>query len=256
MSDVHYIPDEPAPIPRRGFRVTTLMVLVLVVGGLAGLLIRAVDRAREAARLSQCVSNLKYIGLALHNYHEAYGCFPPAYVADAAGKPMHSWRVLILPFMDMEQTALYNAYNMAEPWDSPNNRKLIGPMRNIYGCPSRDGGPTLTSYVAIVGPRTVFPGSKSRRIAEIRDGTTETILLAEVSNVDVAWTEPRDLDVETMSWIINDRSKPAVSSVHSRAPTLLFADGMVRSLSTVSPAALKAMTTIDGGEGPNFHLEW
>ncbi len=203
-------------------------------------------------RHAQCISNLKYIGLALHNYHEAFGCFPPAYVADETGKPMHSWRVLILPFMS--DGSLFKAYNMAEPWDGPNNRKLLDQRPGDFGCPSRDAMGHLTSYVAIVGPKTTFPGSKSRRIAEIGDGTIETILLAEVSNVDIPWTEPRDLDVETMSWIINDPSKPAVSSVHRRAPTLLFADGTVRSLSTLSPAVLKAMSTIDGGEGPNFHL--
>ena len=60
--------------------------------------------------------------MAVANYHETYGCFPPAYVADRDGKPMHSWRVLILPFL--EQRELYNAYNFAEPWDGPNNRKL------------------------------------------------------------------------------------------------------------------------------------
>jgi translation elongation factor EF-Tu-like GTPase len=61
--------------------------------------------------------------LAVANYHETYGCFPPAYVADRDGKPMHSWRVLILPFL--EQQELYHAYNFAEPWDGPNNRKLM-----------------------------------------------------------------------------------------------------------------------------------
>jgi Protein of unknown function (DUF1559) len=250
MSEIHYIPDEPVPIPRRGMRVTTLMVLVLVVGGLLGLLLRVlrgVETHSERARRSQCVNDLKQLGLALHNYHEAFGCFPPAYVADATGKPMHSWRVLILPFL--EQSTLYDAYNMDEPWDGPNNRKLLGQRPVVYDCPSRDGGPTLTSYVAIVGPRTAFPGSKTRSLGEISDGTTETILIAEVANVDIPWTEPRDLDVGTMSWIVNDPSKPAVSSVHRRAPTLLFADGSVRSLGTFpSSATLRAMTTIDGGE--------
>jgi Protein of unknown function (DUF1559) len=246
MNDIHFIPDEVTPIPRRGLRLTTLMALVLVVGGLAGLLGRAVNQSREAARASQCFC-IKQIALALHNYHSIYNCFPPAYVADANGKPMHSWRVLILPFL--EYSTLYQSYSMAEPWDGPNNRKLLDQRPSVYHCPSRDCGPTLTSYAAIVGPGTAFPGSKGTGLDEIRDGTAQTILIAEIANVDIPWTEPRDLDVRTMSWIINDHSKPAISSFHTRAPTLLFADGSVRGYRTFpSPANLKAMTTIDGGE--------
>jgi hypothetical protein len=246
MSDIHYIPDEVTPIRRRGLRLTTLMVLVLVVGGLAGLLIRAVDQAREAARASQCFC-IKQIAVALYNYHDTYGSFPPAYVADATGKPMHSWRVLLLPFL--EYSTLYQSYSMAEPWDGPNNRKLLDQRPSVYHCPSRVCGPTLTSYVAIVGPKTAFPGSKATKLSDIRDGTSRTIMIAEVSNVDIAWTEPRDLDTESMSWVIDDPSKPSFSSPHSVGPAVIFADAMLRRLGRFQPAAtLKALTTINGGE--------
>ncbi len=229
MSDLHFIPDEVTPIPRRGgFHVKTLMIMVLVVGGMAGMLIRAVDQAREAARASQCLCILCMIARSLcYNYHETYGSFPPAYVADATGKPMHSWRVLILPFL--EQSTLYQSYSMAEPWDGPNNRKLLAQRPNIYACPSRLGGPTLTSYVAIVGPKTAFPGSKTTKLGDIHDGPSGTILIAEVSNVDIAWTEPRDLDAETMSWAIDDPKRPSISSPHSVAGrrVRVFADGIL-----------------------------
>src|SRR5262245_3382414 len=65
-----------------------------------GLLLPAVSVAREPARRMQCLNNLKQIALALHNYDATYGSLPPAYIADASGKPMHSWRVLILPFLE------------------------------------------------------------------------------------------------------------------------------------------------------------
>src|SRR5262249_42952585 len=74
------------------------------------------------ARRSQCKNNLKQIGLAMFNYHDAYGCFPPAYIADADGRPMHSWRVLLLPFLD--EAARYRKYRFDEPWDGPNNSEL------------------------------------------------------------------------------------------------------------------------------------
>src|SRR4051812_9073955 len=74
---------------------------------------------REASKRTQCKNNLKEIALALHNYHEAYGCFPPAYIADKDGRPMHSWRVLILPYLD--EKPLYLKYRFDEPWNGPHN---------------------------------------------------------------------------------------------------------------------------------------
>ena len=240
-------PPAASPSRRLGLRITTLMAIVLVIGGLLGLGSRAVHQAREAARASQCLCNLCMIKLALLNYHEANGSFPPAYVADADGKPMHSWRVLILPYL--EHNPLFATYNMAEPWDGPNNRKLLDLRPNVYDCPSRGAGRGLTSYVAIVGPGTAFPGSKTTKLGDIHDGPGRTILVAEVSNVDIAWTEPRDLDAQTMSWVIDDPSRPSLSSPHAEGPAVVFADSSYRRLGTYHPLeALKAMTTINGGE--------
>src|SRR5579872_1042254 len=89
--------------------------LIIVCGGiLAGFTLPAIQAAREAARRAQCANNLKMIGLALAQYESQYGRFPPAYIADADGKPMHSWRVLILPYLDEE--SLYSEYDFSEPW--------------------------------------------------------------------------------------------------------------------------------------------
>jgi hypothetical protein len=248
LSEIHFIPNDPVPVRRRGIRLTTLMVGVLVVGGGIGVLVRGVHQAREAARDAQCVSNLKQIGLALLNYREVYGCFPPAYIADADGKPMHSWRVLICPFM--ESSSFYNSYNLAQPWDSLSNRKVLGWYQpNFYECPTRGAKRGLTSYVMIVGPNTVAPGAHSIKLEDIRDGADRSICVAEVGDVDIPWGEPRDLDAGTMSWVINDSSRPSISSLHPRGPAVLLADGFVRRLGRTQPAAtLKALTTISGGE--------
>ena len=240
--------------PRRGFPLTSLMVGVLVVGGLAGMLGRAVQQAREAARESQCFC-IKAIAIALHNYHDVHGSFPPAYVADSTGRPVHSWRVLLLPFL--EEGTLYNAYNMAEPWDGPNNRKLLDRRPSVYHCPSRDDDPSTTSYLAVTGPGTAFPGAGSTKLAEIVDGTSRTVLIAEVSNVEVAWTAPVDLDVRSMSWTIDDPSKPGFSSPHARGPLFLFADATLRRLGRSTPTStLKALTTIKGGEAFDRAQSW
>ena len=133
------------------------------------LLLPAVNSAREASRRMQCSNNLRQIALALHNYHDTYGCFPPAYLADRNGKPMHSWRVLILPFI--EQSALYQKYDFSEPWDGPKNSKLLSSMPHVYSCPSvartAAGRSTCTSYLAVVGPTTVWPGRATRSLNEI-----------------------------------------------------------------------------------------
>ena len=110
------------------------------------LLLPAVQSAREAARRAQCSNNLKQIGLAFHNYHDSYGCLPPAYIPDGNGQPMHSWRVLILPFV--EQSPLYDQYDFDEPWNGPNNSKLPRNARtSSFARPTRgkDRRPPATS---------------------------------------------------------------------------------------------------------------
>lgn len=84
-------------------------------------------------RRCQCANNVKQILIALHNCHDDHGSFPPAYVADESGRPIHSWRVLILPYMDRQD--LYDQYDFHEPWNSPGNRELLATTGNPYHCP-------------------------------------------------------------------------------------------------------------------------
>ncbi len=151
-----------------------------------------------------CSNNMKQIALALHNYHDVYKCFPPAYVPDENGKPMHSWRVLILPYM--EQQPLYNAYNFDEPWDGPNNGKLLTQLRYGYSCPSQNWRAqtprTVTDYVAVVGPSTAWPGPVGRKLSDLSDPASDTILILEATGHDIAWMEPRDFtSAEAMQFV-------------------------------------------------------
>ena len=107
------------------------------------------EAAREAARRSQCANNLKQIALAMHNYHDVFKSFPPAVITDKNGRPMHSWRVAILPFI--EQAALYKNYKFDEPWDGPNNRNLDNIAIPVFRCPSDPGhGPETAGAVVTV----------------------------------------------------------------------------------------------------------
>jgi prepilin-type processing-associated H-X9-DG protein len=184
--------------------------------------------SRESPVRSRCKSNLKRLGLAMYNYHERYNCFPPAYVADDHGRPMHSWRVLLLPFLN--EGRLYEQYHFDEPWDGPNNRRLADTAMPVFHCPSDEHSgstspPTMTSYVAVVGAETIWPDSRSAAIRDITDGTASTIAIVEISNSGIHWMEPRDLHIAQMAPIINPKSGQGFSSRHSGGAHALLCDG-------------------------------
>jgi hypothetical protein len=176
--------------------------------------VNASRHAREAAMASQCRGHFCGIALALHNYADAYGSFPPPFIADEQGRPMHSWRVLILPFID--QKDLYSRYRFDEPWDGPNNRQLHSESIRLFNCTTRfpDEDSPLTSYLAVVGPDTVWPESGTVRPQDVTNGLRNTLMVVEVGNSDVHWMEPRDLHVLQMAPTINPKSGQGISSPH------------------------------------------
>ncbi len=255
-------PSDAGMTPRRGMGTGAIVAIVLAVvavvalvcgGVLVALLLPAVQAAREAARRITCNNNLKQIGLAMHNYEMKYKCLPPAYIPDKNGKPMHSWRVLILPFM--EEEGLYRQYRFSEPWNSPHNRALAAQMPRVYACPSEGPASSLeTSYAMIVGPHTISDGPTARSLAAFRDGLSNTIMVAEAANAHINWMEPRDLDAKKMQFRIGGNGNPnasrnEISSPHFNGANVLFCDGSVLFLrSSTDPKQVEAMTTIDGGE--------
>ncbi len=110
------------PPPRRSWPVWLRSLLAALAG--TGLLCLLAFHPGSAPRWrrSECANHLRQIALALHDYHQVYGCLPPAHVDGPGGKPMHSWRVLILPFLHYDE--LYRQYDFAEPWDGPKNSLL------------------------------------------------------------------------------------------------------------------------------------
>ena len=200
---------------------------------------------RENAGRSQCINNLKQIGLAMHNYHAEHKTFPPAYTVDKAGKPLLSWRVLILPYL--EQDALYKEFHLDEPWDSDHNRALIDRMPSTYRCPagsSKRADVAKTTYLTPRGKATIFPGSEGIKIQKITDGTSNTIFVVDASDDRaVTWTKPDDWDVDP---------KPDLKGIFGHHPggtPFSFADGSVRFIKeTVDPKVIEMLITRDGGE--------
>ena len=234
---------------RPRFTVRGLMGLVLVVG----LACSVVSGLRWNRRMSgcgpTCGSNISQIGLALRQYHEVNDCFPPAYVTDDVGNKLYSWRVLILPYLDYGD--IYDHYNLCQAWNGPDNIRLSNTRLRTFCCPyswDYSAAPNATNYVAVTGPGTLFPGACSSTIHDVRDRTS-TLLVAEVAGPPIGWAEPRGLDVSTMSFAVNDPTRPSLSSRDDAGPAVAFVDGKVRRLGrSVLPATVKAITTIAGGE--------
>jgi hypothetical protein len=196
---------------------------------LVGLLKPALTAARQdtSHRLSR--NNLKQFGLAMHNFHDAYGSFPPTASYDDNGKKLLSWRVFLLPFLG--QGKIYQQFHLDEPWDSEHNRKLIPKMPAIYRNPfAESGGKGKTSYLALVGKEgkqflTVFSGKAGVPIREVTDGTSNTIMIIEVApEFAVPWTKPQDLQIDFKNPLKGIFGK---KTEHTRA---LFCDGSVHTL--------------------------
>jgi len=174
---------------------TFILLLLLSLGTIVVIVfvLPVVHAPREAGRRATCINNLRQISLALLTYEAQYHCFPPAYIPDKDGKPMHSWRVLILPYLGRND--LYQQYNFNEPWDGPNNRTLLAKRPKLFSCPSEyKAGATATSYVAVVGKNALWRADKPRSVDELalHEGTSNTVMLVEVANAGINWTEPRD----------------------------------------------------------------
>jgi RNA polymerase sigma factor (sigma-70 family) len=189
----------------------------------------AQQRAEEAKRMLQLgdevgpvtrsANNLKHIGIAFHSYHDTHQKFPAAAIPDKDGKPLLSWRVAILPWL--EQHDLYRSFKLDEPWDSPHNKKLLAQMPAVYAPvkgPDREKG--LTFYQVFVGKGTVFEGNTGIRLLDIRDGTSNTILAVEAANA-VPWTKPEDLPYSA------DKPLPKLGGMFKGGFNVLLADGSV-----------------------------
>ncbi|UUO05793.1 DUF1559 domain-containing protein [Blastopirellula sp. J2-11] len=236
---------------RTGATNPAVIVIVIVVVGfsllmcsgiMVALLLPAVQQARAAARRMQSTNNMKQIGLALHNYADVYGSFPPAYIADEDGNPMHSWRVLILPFL--EQQLLYSQYDFDEPWDGPNNRLLMSQMPETYNDPTvTSPGDGATSYQALSDVSTIMSEAATTRFMDITDGTSNTALIVENTGAMVPWLRPDDTKVAAFVQGIPFENGPVGGT------QILMADGSVRFISENTAAqTLQGISTRNGGE--------
>jgi hypothetical protein len=238
------------------------------------------DEAREAAARARSITNLKLIGLAMNEFHASFGTYPPAVIAGPNGKPWHSWRVLLLLYLD--QGELFNQYRFDEPWDGPNNIKLLDRMPEVYRDPIHgDDRGHSTHYAALVGKATAFPPSGAVQrdaqqfpigqgmggatgVQDMTDGTSTTLLVAPVGpERKIPWTKPEDIAVGPdfpglgrpggIAAPYRALSGPAG---HRAAPVLCGDDSVLVLIDTIHPNVLAALLTRAGGETITFDAIW
>ncbi len=146
------------------------------------------------AQRSQATNNLKQIGLAMHNFHDTHKRFASG-VKDEDGKPLLSWRVQLLPFI--EQAPLFKKFRMDEPWDSPHNKALIQHLPPTFAAPGSKPGAGKTNYVGLQHEKSIFSDREKMAFRDILDGTSNTIMVVEADDDHaVIWTKPDDLEFD------------------------------------------------------------
>lgn len=201
--------------------------------------IRASSRAAERAAFG---NNMKYVMLALHNYHDAYGHFPPAIVIDKESGVARSWRVEILPYIEQEN--LYNEYRKNEPWDSEANKKVLAKMPPIYRHSSQPKDSVFTSIFAAYGAGTMFEKKSdiAIRFRDVTDGTSNTIAIVEAKR-DIPWTKPEEIEFD-----VTAAKLPELGFV-PEGWQAGFGDGSVRFIArSIDPSLFYKLMTRAGGE--------
>jgi Protein of unknown function (DUF1559) len=210
----------------------------------AALVMPAMAKSKEAGMRHASMMNMKMLALAMHNYASvSQGRFPAAATVGADGKTKHSWRIEVLPYL--KQQSLYQQYHMDELWDSENNKKLIDKMPAVFRDPHDDPNSTTSSYSMITGKGTVGDGDRGTKLLDIKDGTSNTIMLVDAKR-DIPWTKPEDIEIDP------DTAKPLPKLGGHMTDgnfAAAFADGHVEILKdSLSPKILRAFFTIAGGE--------
>lgn len=209
----------------------------------AALLLPSV-RTGRGSRRNHCQNNLKQIILGILNYESANGVLPPAYTVDAKGRRLHSWRTLILPYM--EHTTLYKTIDLSKPWDDPANAEARASesIMSVYSCLSASLKPGFTTYLAVVGPRSVFAGPVPRQPAEVTDDPAAVLAVVDApADRAVHWMSPNDISPDEFLTF-----GPESTTNHAGVLLVAYLDGHVGAISKdVDADVLRSSVTIDDG---------
>ncbi|MBP86276.1 MAG: hypothetical protein CMJ64_06115 [Planctomycetaceae bacterium] len=223
------------------------------------LLLPAVSNHPRSPRM-YCSNHLKQIALALHHYHVEWDSLPPPVTYGEDGRAMHSWRELILPYLDAE--GLDKTYRLDEPWNGPHNSQLITAIPGVFQCSEAGSDASRTNYLAVVSsrgsqPQAAWTDGSAIRFRDFLDGTSNAILIVESCTDSVVWTEPCDLRYETLPLAINHEIGVGLSSKHPGGCQFVLADGSVRFVSQTLPAeTLRKLLLRNDGEDVGDRDYW
>jgi competence protein ComGC len=245
IKTIHEIKNEYQNNKQSGtfFSFVAILLVISITAILIGLILPGVNAPRYAVRPASCENILKGIAFSLHNYHDRYGSLPPAYTVDSEGKPLHSWRVLVLQCSEFRK--VYDKIRLNEPWNSEYNSQFHhfpGDQNSPYCCPKSqrtyreyfsflfdDPPPTNTDttrhqcdYSVITNLNTLFPGAESRSLNTLsREELAQTLLVVE-RPTPVCWMDPtQELTNETK-----------IGSSKHTIPNVMYADGSVHQFGT------------------------
>ena len=216
-----------------------------------------------------CANNLKIIGIGVHNFHAVYKGLPPLYICDEDGKPLHSWRVLLLPFI--EQQKLYDSIRLDEPWDSEYNKQFHNRVVPEYSCPDnrsckpgkdctyafiagtvpgKDGSSSNGPFRPAINNSSPYdPGAWEPRdhMAWWRDGASNQIIVVEVKEPFCWMDQTVDVTLDEISLGIN-KPNGRVGGFHSGGVNVLFGDGSTTFLrNSADPEKLRALADVQDG---------
>jgi hypothetical protein len=254
----------------RGLAITGIVLGVvgsLMIGPaiLLALLLPAVQKVRGAAERIESANNLRMLSLAMLNYSDTNtGQMPPSVVYGPDGKPLYSWRVLILPYVEADN--LYRQFHLDEPWDSPNNKPLLTQMPRCFA-DKADPQPGMTHYQVFDGPGAPFDssarpfrpfmlqgrngplnlqasGHELRFPMSFVDGTSNTFLIVEAADA-VPWSSPQDLPFGP------GKPLPKLGLPSRKGFNAVYADVVVKFVpSSTSEQTLRALITPNAGDTP------
>ena len=237
-------PSSPKQVTEsRSLGLKEFIVLFLSIAMLLAVFLPVTRSARPAARRMQCSNNLKQIGVALEEYHAHYRSLPPLYTVDSVGKKLHSWRTLILPFL--EQKDLYDSIDLTKPWNDPVNAHACAQSVVVFQCPEQHLTNGNTIYLAVVGENALFSSDNPHSENDITDPWNRTLMICEVDSLlAVPWMSPDDLDEKELLKLADRKSWPHQNGFHG-----LMADGSVSFLhQSHTLAQWKALVSIKGAD--------
>jgi len=237
-----------------GLFCVVLIVVVLIVQ--VGLPAAAEMRAAEINQKSQ--DQLERLMAALNAYHADHGSYPPAYFVDEAGKPSHSWRVMILPYLGRED--VYRQYDFTKSWNSVENTALINQMPSEFTMDRGMNSDGMTNIVAVVGRDTIFPYEKSTARSEIIDDPSTVLALVELNGPGLEWTRPdHHLDIAKGNHqltVIGDPDDPLAAASGSISGNIVMISEDSYHLNDMTAVQMiEELATKSGGEAVIYDLE-